>query len=300
MLEQQKQQIARALTSYLDEHKSEGMSQNKLAAMCGISPAYVSHILASNWNAVPVAGGKTSVISDQVWRKIQLALGLTSEVFETKNYLDVMYALAQAKGKAGYTIIDGDTGAGKTFAITEFQRQYPAATYVLKCSNAMTANEFVRTMAEVVGVGKTGSKMQVLAEVAAKLCREPNALLVIDEAETMVKKNLAIGFIKDLYDRVEGRAAIVITGANGLLEKLKVRASYNVESFPQVLRRFGAAPVLLSSGIDAGDAAEICAAFGITSKRDVSTLVAHCTNYGTLFSTLQKRKADQEALQAAA
>lgn len=299
MLESQKQQIATALDAYLAAHKADGMSQNKVAGLAGVSAGYLSQIINANWNSVPVAGGKTICISDQVFRKVQAFLGLSLEVFQTKNYMDIFITLDDARRNAGYYIIDGDTGAGKTFAITEFQRQNPATVYVVKCANSMTATNMVRKMAEVVGVGMTGEVSGRIQAIAAKLNREGNAVLVFDESEVMVKKSKAFGFIKDLYDLVEGRTGIVIAGANGILDKLRVKASYNVESFPQVLRRFGANPVMLSAGIDLIDATDICATYGITARRDVNALVASCENYGTLFSKLKKLKGDQDALNTA-
>jgi 23S rRNA pseudoU1915 N3-methylase RlmH len=225
-------------------------------------------------------------------------MGLSLDVFQTKNYMDVLITLDEAKRNVGYYIIDGDTGAGKTFAITEYARQNPTGTYVVKCSNAMTASQMVRRICEEVGVGVTGETGAIedrLKAIATKMNRE-QALLVFDESETMIKKSRAFGYIKDLYDRVEGRSSIVIAGANGLLDKMKQKANYNVESFPQVVRRFGANPMMLSSGVDMGDALEICASYGITSKREVAMLVADSPNYGTLFAKLKRVKADQALL----
>jgi transcriptional regulator with XRE-family HTH domain/23S rRNA pseudoU1915 N3-methylase RlmH len=287
MLESQKEQIAAALETYMAAHD---ISQNKVGKGSGVSAGYVSAILTRKWNAVN--------IGDQHFRKLQAYMGLSLDVFQTKNYMDVQLTLDEARRNIGYYIIDGDTGAGKTFAITDYQRQHAATTYVVKCSNAMTATQMVRRICQVVGVGvigETGAVEDRLKAIATKMNRE-QALLVFDESETMIKKSRAFGFIKDLYDRVEGRSSIVIAGANGILEQLKRKASYKVESFPQVVRRFGANPVMLSSGIDMADAVEICAANDITSRRDVAALVAACENYGTLFSKLKKLKTDREAL----
>ncbi|MBD2769734.1 ATP-binding protein [Hymenobacter sp. BT664] len=298
MLESQKEQITTALEAYMAAHD---ISQNKVSKGSGVSAGYVSAILKRKWNEVPVADGKTTVIGDSHFRKLQAWMGLSLDVFQTKNYMDIMITLDDARRNVSYYIIDADTGAGKTFTITEYARQHSANTYVVKCSNAMTATQMVRAMCKAVGVGVTGETGAVedrLKAIADKMNRE-QALLVLDESETMVKKSRAFGYIKDLYDRVEGRSSIVIVGANGFLAKLKQKAHYNVESFPQVLRRFGANPVLLNSGVDMGDATEICASYGITQKRDVTALVASCDNYGTFFSRLKKLKSDQEALQAA-
>lgn len=293
MLETHKRLISCEAEAYMTTHN---ISAGKLAGLSGVNPAYLSYIIRADWNAFPVSGGKTTSIGDNHFLKLQAFLGMTLEVFETKNYIDIHFALAQAKMNAGTGIIDGDTGAGKTFALTEFHRQHPAGTYVVKCSNSMTPRMMVLKMAEVVGVVPVGDNHTILAAVADKMNATANALLVLDEAEVMMKKRLAIGFIKDLFDLVENRAGIIIMGANDLLATMKARAVKNIESFPQVLRRFGAEPVMLSTGIDREDAVAICATYGITSARDVSQLMAQCVNYGTLFSTLKKRKADALAL----
>ncbi|MES2730079.1 MAG: AAA family ATPase [Pseudomonadota bacterium] len=292
MLDSHKQQIADALIAYM---ATNGISQNKLKDLTGVSAGYLSAIVNGTYNAVPVKGG-TVAIGDQHFRKIQQFLGMTAEVFETRNYTDIMFALAQAKKNAGASIVDGNTGAGKTFTLTEFQRLFPAATYVVKCSNSMTPRMMVLKLAEVVGVMAHGDNNTVIRLVADKLGREASPLVIFDEMETMLKKRLAVGFIKDLYDLVEYRAGVVIIGANGFLNQLRIKAEKNIESFPQVLRRFGAAPLMLSAGIDMADAVTICAAYGITSRSDVAQLVAHCRDYGTLFSTLAKGKSDREAL----
>jgi DNA transposition AAA+ family ATPase len=294
MLPQHKVQIVEALKQYLIEHPD--LSQNKVKELIGISAAYVSALVNGTWDAVASGKGKTVPISDAIFRKVRFFLGITGEVFDTRNYTDIMFALAQAKKNVGYGIIDGNTGAGKTFTITEFQRLYPTATYVLKCSNSMTARMMVLEMARVVGVGEHGDNNAIIRNVAEKLKRESNAILILDETETMLRKRLAIGFMKDLYDQVEGRAAIVLTGANGLVDQMKLRASRNIESFPQVLRRFGAKPLFLSAGIDMDDAMKICAAYGVEERKAVAQLVAHCGDYGTLFNTLQKGKEDSQAL----
>lgn len=297
MLESQKEQIAQALEAYMAAH---GISQNKVWKGSGVSAGYISQILQRKWNVVPVANGKTAVISDEQFRKLQAYMGLSLDVFQTKNYMDIMITLDDARRNISYYIIDADTGAGKTFTIGEYQRQNAATTYVVKCSNAMTATQMVRAICKAVGVGEigeTGAVQDRLKAIATKMNRE-QGLLVFDETEVMVKKSRAFGYIKDLYDLVEGRSSIVIVGANGILDKLKQKAHYNVESFPQVLRRFGANPVMLSSGVDVDDATNICSSHGITAKRDVTALVAASPNYGTLFAKLKKMKSDREALDA--
>jgi nucleoside-triphosphatase THEP1 len=295
MLESHKQLIAREADAYMGLHK---MSAGKFAGLSGVNPSYLSYILRGDWNQFPVQGGKTTQIGDSHFLKLQTFLGMTLEVFETKPFIDILYALAQAKQNAGYSIIDGNTGQGKTFAVTEFQRQYPAGTYVVKCANSMTPRKMVQTIAEAVGVLPVGDNITIIEAVAAKMNATANAVLILDESEVMMKKRLAIGYIKDLYDKVENRAGIVIMGANDLLATMKARAAKNIESFPQVLRRFGAEPVMLSSGIDRDDAVAICSTYGVADKREVTQLIAQCENYGTLFSTLKKRKNDAEALSA--
>ena len=293
--EDRKKEIARALEAYQTAHS---LSQAKLAGIVGVSASYLSHISQANWHAVPSGGGKTTTISDATWQQLERALAMTgagARVFETANYRAVIETLTMAKHTAGTTIIDGDTGAGKTFAIAEFQRKHPSGTFVVKCSNAMTAADFVRALADAVGLSMTGSRSKVLRAVAERLMREKFPLLIIDEAETIVKKPLAISYLKDLYDMVEERVGIVICGANGLLHKLKVKADYNVESFPQVLRRFGSDPTVLG-GLTVEDAKLISSAFGVDDRAELARLRSQCPNVGHLCHTLRKRAALNAAI----
>ncbi|HEX8348698.1 MAG TPA: ATP-binding protein [Hymenobacter sp.] len=293
MLESHKQLISREADAYMGKHN---MSAGKFSGLTGVNPSYLSYILRGDWNAFPVQGGKTTQIGDSHFLKLQKFLGITLEVFNTKPFVDVSYTLALAKRNADYYIVDGKTGQGKSFAVTEFQRQHPAGTYVVDCANAMTPRKMMLAIAEAVGVLPVGDNDMLIKAVAAKMSATPNALLVLDEAETMVKKRLAFGFIHDLHKKLDGMGSIVIIGANDLLATMKARAAKNIDSFPQVLRRFGAEPVMLMAGIDRDDAVAICSTYGVSSAREVTQLMAQCENYGTLFSTLKKRKNDAEAL----
>jgi transcriptional regulator with XRE-family HTH domain len=297
MTEDQKQHIARAITDFQERNGGEKeMSQQKLAAITGVSPAYISHIINANWNAVPAGAGKTTAISDATWKKISLALGMDKDVFDTVHFKAIYATLALAKKRGGYSIIDAPTGSGKSFTIAEFRRRHPGGTFVVKCSNSMSATEFIKAMALAVGANTQGSRTQVLEHVAYRLRKESYGLLIIDEAETILRRrHSAVGYLKDLYDMIEGAAGIVICGANNVLGKIKLKASMDVESYPQVLRRFGSDPCVLGD-LTSEDAVMVCSAFGITDKREINALRAQCPSPGHLFQVLRKRQEEANIL----
>ena len=57
MTEQLKTQIAQGLREYLETQKEAGMSQAKVARLCGVNQPYIGYILAEQWNNVPGSGG---------------------------------------------------------------------------------------------------------------------------------------------------------------------------------------------------------------------------------------------------
>lgn len=279
------------------ERLEGGETAASVAKRAGISAGYISHIKAGRL-AVPTGTGE-SAIGDHIWKALRAALGLAREVFETTHFQEITGRLYEAKTRGLARIIDGETGLGKSFAIDEFQRQVPAGTYVVRCTNAMTTPEFVREIARATGAAvQTGTKQALLEATARKLMREDQPLLVVDEAETMTKKAMSLSLLKDLYVLTNGTVGIVLVGANDFLGKLRLKAQYKSENFPQLVSRFGTDPLLLGA-IQPRDAANIAASYGLTDRRTVANLLAAHPNYREFLEALRQRQADAQALEAA-
>ncbi len=277
-----------------------GESAASIAKRAGINAAYLTHIKAGRWNDVPTGNSTPTALGDHIWRGLRLALGLSLEVFETMHYREIVGLLHEAKTRGLARIIDGDTGLGKSFAIDEFQRQTPGGTYVVRCTSAMTVPEFVREIARVTGATvQTGTKQALLEAAARKLMREDQPLLIVDEAETMTKKAMSLSLLKDLYVLTNGTVGIVLVGANDFLGRLRMKAQYKSESFPQLVSRFGTNPLVLTP-IQPRDAAIIAASYGLTDRRTVANLLTAHPNYREFLEALRQRQADAEVVLSAA
>ncbi len=301
MTEQLKTQIAQGLREYLEAHKAEGMSQAKVAKTCGVNQPYIGYILADQWNNVPGSGGaKAGKISDAVFLKIQMGLGLTSDCFETENYAAVFGACMDAKVRKEWRIVDGLTGAGKSFAVSRFARLHPNETFLIRCKNTMNAKEFMQAIARAVGACEVGTRHRICVAIAERLVNMNHPLLIIDESEALFKRTSEGGFgaIKDICDEVTGRVGIVLVGANGFLEQLQLRAANLRSCFPQVLSRFATEPVSLAV-VSREDVALIAPAYGVTAKKELDRLYDGSANFRELFDTLRRQQADASLMQAA-
>ena len=302
MTEQLKSQIAQGLRDYLESHKEAGMSQNKVAKMCGVNAPYIGYILNNQWNNVPSQGGAAAgKISEAVFLKIQVGLGLSADCFETDNYAAVFATLADAKRFHQWRIVDGLTGAGKSFAAGQFARRYPKETFLIRCKNTMNAKEFMQAIARAVGAAEVGTRHRICEAIAERLVNMTSPLLIIDESEALFKRTSEGGFgaIKDICDEVTGRVGIVLVGANRFLEQLQLRAANLKSCFPQVLSRFATEPVELAV-VSRDDVALIGPAFGVTAKKDLDGLYDGAANFRELFDTLRRKQADATLMQIAA
>ena len=101
--------------------------------------------------------------------------GAAATVLETANYRAVIEALTLAKANGTCTIIDGDTGAGKTFAIGDFQRRYPVGTFVVSeplTDRAYVQQQFAQT---VVWIGIAACLFAVLiGGILAEVANRPS------------------------------------------------------------------------------------------------------------------------------
>ncbi|MFD2787971.1 AAA family ATPase [Hymenobacter rubripertinctus] len=295
MNEERKVQIALGMVAYIESHKEEGMSQNKVGTLCGLSGATISQVANQKWPTLPTK------MSDSVFLKIEMALGLGVDFYETDNYVAVYAACMDAKVRKEWRVIDGLTGAGKSFTVERFARTQPRETYLIRCKNTMNAKEFMQAIARAVGACEVGTRHRICQAIAERLLTMTHPLLIIDETEALFKRTSEGGFgaIKDICDEVKGRVGIVLVGANGFLEQMRLRAANLRSCFPQLLSRFATAPVELAV-VSRADVELIAPAFGVTTKREMDRLFDGSANFRELFDALRRQQADQYLLQKAA
>jgi DNA transposition AAA+ family ATPase len=297
MTEELKAQIVRGMKDYMQEHS---MSQGALHKLTGISTSYISYLMREMWNDVPSDGGrKTTKIEDQIFLKLQKALGLRNDFFETDNYVSTYVACRDAKERQEWRIVDGMTGAGKSFSVERFARLHPRETFLIRCKDTMNAKEFMQAVAHAVGASEAGTRYRICMSITERLLTMSNPLLILDESEALFKRNSEGGFgaIKDICVEVDGRVGIVLVGANKFMEKLQKQAINMRGSFPQLHNRFKSNLTQLAP-LTREDVATIAPAFGVTDRKEINRLFDTSDNFRDLFATLRAVQADQALLTA--
>lgn len=293
------QQLANALEEYI---KGKNISQNQAAKKMGIkSPSYITHILAGNFDKIPA--GKNSDgsprytrISDQVIKKVSNFLRIGVDVWETKNYKEIMTVLIEAKHYSEHRIIDGSKGLGKTFTAKQFKKQAPNETYLITCSEDMNPKSFMVELANLIGSPSVGDRRTIRLRVAEKIKKMNQPIIIVDEAENL--KPSTYGSIKALYDDVEDYCGIVLIGANDYLKRLKKQADAGRSCFPQLYSRFSADPAMLHP-MSYADVKDVCLINGINEKQTINMLFDQCADFRELDRMIKRINRDNELHQNA-
>lgn len=269
-------EMANALEAYLADKK---ISQNELAKNIGVSSSYLTHALKRNFNNVPAGPGRTTTFSDQVANKICQFLGIGDKIWEIENFYIIQNTLIEAKKHSEHRIIDGAKGSGKTYTAEKFQLQYPSETFLITASEDMNPKAFMIELAKAVNVSFSGDRRKIRMDVAAKIKRMNNPLIIIDEAENL--KNASYGAIKALYDDVKDYCGIVLIGANDYLQMLRKKALSGKGCFPQLYSRFNAEPAILNI-LSKQEVKMIAELNGITDRETITKLFDTCSDYREL------------------
>lgn len=268
-------EIPNAINRYLREKDT---SQAQLCKNADVGEAYLSHILQSKTHIGPTE------IKDKYYLALCEAVGykLTIETWrhhDTYNYMLIISKLKEARANKERLVLDGDTGAGKSYACARYKLLHPNNTYVVTCSAIENSKEFTINIAENVGVSTQGTAGAIVKRVVRELLKKEDAILVIDEAEHIGKKSGYINVIKSLADMLEGKVSVVLVGM-GIADILRKGFERNKQNFRQTARRFAKREKCLDDISE--DVVSICNDLGITNKPAQNWLANRMHNFGEL------------------
>jgi hypothetical protein len=282
LTQQNRQQIATALKTYLDTHK---VSERKFAERASVkmSSSYINSITNGTYDAFAI-GNRTIKIDDKYFATIAAEINCYYHAtywlhFESDNYCAVRKACNKARRKKSRVGIDGNTGDGKTYALKEYAKANPNETFLLTADGLMNPKDFIVILAETVGAETAGSRHTILKAIIYKLRTYSKPLLIIDETEN-VKKDATLQTIKALCDALEGRCGIVLAGIDlrGEFARLASRKKY---CYPQINRRFaGSWYTMFSLGED--EIVQVCKALDIRDRTAINWLLKNVHNWGEL------------------
>lgn len=280
MSNEEKEQIALAVERYKVE---KNVNNADLAKKAKLNAAMITHVLGRKFDNY----SNGTPIPESVFASLAKAMSLGVDVVETDSYRSIMGKLAELKHWSLAGVIDGNTGAGKTFAINSFISKYPIGTYKITAAADFTPKKFVQVLGSLLGLGIYESQYDLREHIQAKLSEVKNPIIIVDEAENLTDHNYST--IKAIYDALEGQCAIVLVGANNYWSNLQAKARRNrlrAHCFPQIVSRFRA-QVLHVPGMNLRDVAAAANQFGITDKAQINALHQKSPDFRALFGELQ-------------
>lgn len=224
-------------------------------------------------------GTQTTVEIEEGFSKERLRQIVGSYHFNTENFvltLDMAEVFMKTNSQG---ILDSKiSGAGKTYALEVCSKLWNKA-YYYKASGKVTPAEFLLGILKSMGVKEfKGNNSKKIDEIVRLM--PYNGLLMIDELETVQRKNTVYPILKDLIDRAKGNFGLIASG-HGLLNFFKKKADKQRDNYPQIYRRLADKSVILHE-VRKEDIKRIVQQFGGLTEVAEQWMCEHISNYDTL------------------
>lgn len=263
----EKERITEALRRYVERYPSQNRAARSLQ---GVSAGTVSQIL----------NGKTELVSQEMWRRV--AAQVTDrrpegwQVVETTGYQQVAFALGDAQRARVATWVTGEAGCGKTTAARLYAAEHAEAYYIL-CSEDMHKADFVREIAQRLGVGTLGTVRELWEAVLEALVQQEAPLLIFDEADKLSEG--CFHYFIALYNRVEDRCGIVFLSTDYIETRIRRGLSCRRAGYKEIWSRIGRKFFALDA-TSREDVRAICVANGLTERGQIAKVLAEAEGCG--------------------
>lgn len=293
-----KKQIIEAVKTYaiakgMTNPKTGNIHGTNLGKFLDISVSYMSYILNDKWNEIK-AGDSTIQLPDHHFLKMADKVGYKMEQlvwkhFDNDNFIMADNFFAYCREKKAYGIIDAEVGTGKTYSAEQYLKENPLGTYLVTCDEFMAATQFGLELNKKVGGFQPRNLYQIVQnieyELGKKIAKGITPIIIVDEAENLKPKSY--GAIKALCDRLLGKVAIVLIGANDYEKTLKRRAVRQMACFPQIYSRFKGNIKYLHQ-LAKPDLVEVCNQLGIKDRAVHNYLISITDNWRDLKQHIEK------------
>lgn len=240
-------------------------SQNKLAEMLKISPALYSQMLKGNWQS----------ISDEKWKRVAEWAGFYDKDWataETTNYNTIMWYLDYAQTKSEVFAIIAPPGHSKTFTGRKYC-EVNGYAWQVKCKEHWNKKAFLGEILTLMGIGSDGmsvTKMMQAIVSHIRACEFP-CLIDLDEFDKVDDRIFC--FFIDLYNELEDKCGLVITGTDYLKKRIMRGIELNKKGYKEVYSRLGGKFIVLKENTPE-DIAKVCTANGADDQK----IIAHAVN----------------------
>lgn len=248
-----KKAIVEALKGYMAQKGGQSKAANSVK---GVSSATLSQMVNGNWEH----------ISDEMWRKVARAVGMTGQTWktaETATYKQVHFALLAAQEEARVMSLTAPAGSGKTYAAREYEAGH-RNVYRLMCDEFWSKNDFVEELLRAMGEKADGlTKRERLALAVRELGKKEQPLLIFDEFDKLGDN--VWSFFITLYNRLEDQCGMVLLSTDYIEKRFRMGLKYQRKGYPEIWSRLGSRCVGLDRA-DYEDVRAVCEANGVTDE----------------------------------
>lgn len=301
---EQKQEIADACIDYATVNgwvtdKTTGV--NQMAAFTKVNVMYVSHIMRSDFTYKDSKTGENKDIADRWFQQLAECIGLklTKDYWphvDTPQFKEIDLELREALATSATRVLICESGAGKTYTVDRFKKEYPNRVFVVTCHRYDTVNDLIDKMAEAMGRTAEGKSIsRRLSSLNVWLYTQgrydgSKPMLILDEAENLTLSTFQA--LKAMYDTIKWSCATVLIGTDQLISTMNKLKNKNKPGMPQFYRRFKAG-IRYIEPMDRGFVAFLSDKPYPSSFK--KTILSMCENYGELHDFLvpAMREADE-------
>lgn len=251
--------------------KTKGVTAAELARTTSISQAAMSQLLKGQYP------GKT----DEMLRRLSTATSYRSsdwKILQTPNFRTIQKMCKDAQDDSRMFGIYGETGFGKTVALTYYHSQSPNSYYIL--SNVLwKQKDFLRAIQRALGSDHYGTIVEMAEDIIDRLLSKDKPLIIIDDIGKIKEHPKCFYLLQLIYDRTEGRCGIITCGTKAFPVFIEKMANKDSMGFRELRRRVSFWQSL-SDKVERKFIDAICKEYGITLPAAIDFVAKATSNYG--------------------
>lgn len=257
----------------IHKEKARLGSYSAVANRCGVSEAVISQILAD----------KYPTKDDTMYERIAYALGYEEEDYkwniatDTSNFLKIVKLAEMARKNRMFVPISDKAGMGKSAPLRYYSSHIDKNSFYLQCRE-WGKKDFIKALYKTLGLSYPGGVvsydelLDTIVDYFAKR-RTKKPLLIIDEADKLKPASLRL-FIP-LYNELEDRLSVIISGTENLEKEIKRGVRYAAKGYDEIDSRFGRNYIHIT-GSTLLDVQKICKANGIEDAETQKAVFDEC------------------------
>lgn len=237
-------------------------SQNKAsAALKGVSPAVISHLLSGNW----------SPYSDEMFRKLGVQIGFNSQEWQfapTTNGVDLLGLLEDSKTSALVLSVISNAGAGKSETTKKFAAENSNVVRI-ECGQYWDRKYFLSEILFQLGDKNPSNRIaEMMRDIVMRFKKMEQPQLIIDEVDK-IDDNVLL-FLITLYNELKGHCSIVILATYFLRKRFENGLRLKKKGYEELNSRFGRFYELEDTNYQ--DIKVLCEANGLRDESIIKTI----------------------------